>query len=171
MPAGLEAICANPTIAVGVFRTRHARSDTPAGCGIHDLLGDPIRTGIGIVDPTWIQVYPFGSGPPRSTYALRVWGWVKAAELPAYIPLPLAEVNVELGEIDGSAIAGGAHIAHRITPVGCDTSSDSIIVRSFGNNLPAWMDVNCEKSRWIEFEVCSSAAADCGANAFWRPVQ
>lgn len=115
--------------------------------------------------PRYIQLMPYGVGANNNTFDMRLWGWsVTMDTVPVYIPQLLLELNVTLGNIDGTVIAANAFLADTIAIAKGDTTSPII---SPANDTPASVLAHCRGCRYLEWDFDSTSSSPA-MNCWWR---
>lgn len=149
------------------FEDRKASAAEPRRRGAIDLAAADVVSWAGIVDPAWVFVQPFGTGPPGSRMSFRLWGWNAVDDRERlYVPTPLVEAVAAL-ETDGGQIQPGARLARSISGNGVrDGQMQTVLV------FDSALVVNVLACRWIEFEFAKPAGSTVESmNAFWKPVR
>ncbi len=135
--------------------------------GVNDLLDPTLSLHLGQAASRFLEILPFGTAANNNTFDMRVWGWSKTIDAtPLYIPKLLLQLNIVLGNVDGSAIASNTFFADQITIAYGDTNAPVI---STANDTPASIIVHTRGSRYIEFDWDLAGISEgTNMNAYWH---
>lgn len=164
-----KALSSNSTASA--FTAKIPVATEPSGSGVFDLFDADLGLATNTYVPSSIELIPFGTDANNETFDMRLWGWTKVHLSSLWIPQLLAEFNVTLGNIDGSAIAASHFMMDTIALVDGSAETTRVDLVSTANDTTGSVSVNLRGVRYIEFDFDSAGASPAAAmNCYWRVV-
>ncbi len=154
------------------FADKKPQRKPPEGPGVHDLLGERMVSEIGVAEPGLIQIVPYGTCEPGTTFLMRLWSWSRVEDRDVWDAVLLVEFKARLGDIDAGAIDRKAFKADSITLRDGITDPEFVAVCSPGEGVQAHLNLYVQSGRYLEFDCARNGSpAAVSANALWKPLQ
>jgi hypothetical protein len=164
-----KALTTNSTATA--FTAKIPVATEPSGDGVFDLTSASVAVGSPTKVPSYIEVIPYAVDGNNDTLDMRLWGWSRVNVEALWIPRPLAEMSVVIGNISGAAIAANTFMADTITlDLGAADGAFTSIISPAGD-VTASILIHTRGCRYIEFDFDLAGAQEAvSMNAMWRPV-
>lgn len=120
--------------------------------------------------PSFVHIVPFGTAADNKTFAMKVWGWNKVAEVALYVPYLIADLAITLGGTTGTAIATNTFMADTIALTKGIPAGPFSGLNSNANDDVASIILHTLGCQYIDFDFDADAGgtASTDANAYFR---